>query len=163
MYNVWVCIHKKNEWIVTANCSCMTGLGSACSHVAAVLFKIEKAIHHVEETLFLQHGWLFIISICLARFRFTFCQKDCLVNCSEKNCFRIYSAKSLRSALVYTFSDFILLVMTTLMSACWCFFTDQKLIFGDHSINEMVARFNLYSKRDSLAKVSITSYICNPR
>ena len=45
MYNVWVCIHKKHGWILTANCSCMAGLGSACSHVAALLFKIEKAIH----------------------------------------------------------------------------------------------------------------------
>ena len=49
MYNVWVCIHKKYGWILTANCSCMAGLGSAYSHVAALLFKIEKDIH-VRET-----------------------------------------------------------------------------------------------------------------
>ena len=49
MYNVWVCIHKKHGWILTANCSCMAGLGSACSHVTALLFKIENVIH-VRET-----------------------------------------------------------------------------------------------------------------
>ena len=32
-------------WVLTANCSCMAGLGSACSHVAALLFKIESACH----------------------------------------------------------------------------------------------------------------------
>ena len=35
--------------ILIANCSCMAGLGSTCSHVAAFLFRIEKAIH-VRET-----------------------------------------------------------------------------------------------------------------
>ena len=28
-----------------ANCSCMAGLGSTCSHVAALLLKIESACH----------------------------------------------------------------------------------------------------------------------
>ena len=41
MYNAWVLINKKYGWILTANCTCMAGLGSACSHVAALLFKIE--------------------------------------------------------------------------------------------------------------------------
>ena len=45
MYNVSVCIHKKHGWILAANCSCMAGLESACSHVAALLSKTEKAIH----------------------------------------------------------------------------------------------------------------------
>ena len=49
MCNVWVCIHKKHGWILTANSSFMTELGSACSHVAALVFKIEKAIY-VRET-----------------------------------------------------------------------------------------------------------------
>ena len=31
--------------VLTANCSCMLGLGSAYSHVAALLFKIESACH----------------------------------------------------------------------------------------------------------------------
>ena len=45
MYNVWVCLQKEYGWVLTANCSCMAGLGSACSHVAALLFKIESASH----------------------------------------------------------------------------------------------------------------------
>ena len=40
---------KKHGWILKTNCWCMAGLGSACNHVAALLFKIEKAIH-VRET-----------------------------------------------------------------------------------------------------------------
>ena len=32
-------------WVLTSNCSCMAGLGAACSHVAAFLFKIESAYH----------------------------------------------------------------------------------------------------------------------
>ena len=45
MYNVWACLQKEYGWVLTANCSCMAGLGSACSHVAALLFKIESACH----------------------------------------------------------------------------------------------------------------------
>ena len=45
MYNVWVCIHKKHGWILTASCSCMAGLGLVCGHAAALLFKIEKGVH----------------------------------------------------------------------------------------------------------------------
>ena len=45
MYNVWVCLQKEYGWVLTANSSCMAGLGSACSHVAALLFKIESARH----------------------------------------------------------------------------------------------------------------------
>ena len=45
MYNVWVGLQKKYGWVLTANCSCMAGLGSACSHVAALLFKVELACH----------------------------------------------------------------------------------------------------------------------
>ena len=45
MYNVWVCLWKEYGWVLTTNCSCMAGLVSACSHVAALLFKIESACH----------------------------------------------------------------------------------------------------------------------
>ena len=45
MYCVWVVIHIDNGWILTANCTCMAGLGSSCSHVAALLFKLEAAAH----------------------------------------------------------------------------------------------------------------------
>nr|XP_047129777.1 uncharacterized protein LOC124809815 [Hydra vulgaris] len=43
MYNVWTCLEKELGWVLTANCSCMAGLGSACSHVAALLSKLEAA------------------------------------------------------------------------------------------------------------------------
>ena len=45
MYNVWVCLQKDYGWVLTAKCSCIAGLGSACSHLAALLFKIESACH----------------------------------------------------------------------------------------------------------------------
>lgn len=45
MYRVWVCLNKKFGWVLTGNCTCMAGLGSACSHVAALLFKLEAAVH----------------------------------------------------------------------------------------------------------------------
>ena len=44
-YNVWVCLQKDYGWVLTAKCSCIAGLGSACSHLAALLFKIESACH----------------------------------------------------------------------------------------------------------------------
>ena len=45
MCNVWVCLQKDYSWVLTAKCSCIAGLGSACSHLAALLFKIESACH----------------------------------------------------------------------------------------------------------------------
>ena len=45
VYNVWVCLQKEYGYVLTANCSCMAGSGSACSHVAVLLFKIESASH----------------------------------------------------------------------------------------------------------------------
>ena len=45
MYEVWVCLKKEDGWVLTGNCTCMAGLGSACSHVAALLFKLETAVH----------------------------------------------------------------------------------------------------------------------
>ncbi|XP_065643270.1 uncharacterized protein LOC136075006 [Hydra vulgaris] len=41
LYEVWIAIHKVEGWIFTANCSCVAGLGSVCSHVAALLFKLQ--------------------------------------------------------------------------------------------------------------------------
>ena len=40
MYNVWIWLQKEHGWVLTANCSYMADLGSACSHVAALLFKM---------------------------------------------------------------------------------------------------------------------------
>ena len=36
---MWVCIHK-DGWIKEGNCSCVAGLASTCSHVAALLIKL---------------------------------------------------------------------------------------------------------------------------
>ncbi|KAL5494127.1 hypothetical protein EMCRGX_G009554 [Ephydatia muelleri] len=38
----WVATRKTGD-IVAAHCTCMAGLGEGCSHVAAILFKIEAA------------------------------------------------------------------------------------------------------------------------
>ncbi|XP_065069708.1 uncharacterized protein LOC135694769 [Rhopilema esculentum] len=46
LYDVWVAINNQHGWILTANCTCMAGLGSACSHIAALLFKLEAATHY---------------------------------------------------------------------------------------------------------------------
>ncbi|XP_057289881.1 uncharacterized protein LOC130612565 [Hydractinia symbiolongicarpus] len=43
LYEVWVALHKKGGWVLTANCTCMAGLGSACSHVGALLFKLQAS------------------------------------------------------------------------------------------------------------------------
>ena len=45
LYDVWVCLNTAHGWILTGNCTCMAGLGSSCSHVAALLFKLEAAAH----------------------------------------------------------------------------------------------------------------------
>ena len=45
LYRVWVCLHKTQGWILTGHCTCMAGLSSSCSHVAALLFKLEAAVH----------------------------------------------------------------------------------------------------------------------
>ena len=44
-YDVWVCLDRDNGWVLSGNCTCMAGLGSSCSHVAALLFKLENAVH----------------------------------------------------------------------------------------------------------------------
>ena len=43
LYQVWVCLHREG-WVKDGNCSCMAGLASTCSHVAALLFKLSKAV-----------------------------------------------------------------------------------------------------------------------
>ena len=40
----WVCITKSDGSVKCAHCDCMAGLGEACSHIAALLFKIEAAV-----------------------------------------------------------------------------------------------------------------------
>ncbi|KAK7484593.1 hypothetical protein BaRGS_00024119 [Batillaria attramentaria] len=40
-HRAWVAIQKKTGRIVSADCSCMAGLGSSCNHVAAILFKVD--------------------------------------------------------------------------------------------------------------------------
>nr|XP_047128389.1 uncharacterized protein LOC124809027 [Hydra vulgaris] len=45
MYDVWICLHK-DGWIKRARCTCLVGLGSVCSHIAALFFKLEAAVHH---------------------------------------------------------------------------------------------------------------------
>ncbi|XP_057296778.1 uncharacterized protein LOC130625692 [Hydractinia symbiolongicarpus] len=39
LYDVWIILHTSG-WVLSANCTCVAGLGSACSHVAALLFKL---------------------------------------------------------------------------------------------------------------------------
>ncbi|XP_035986436.1 uncharacterized protein LOC105917461 isoform X2 [Fundulus heteroclitus] len=37
----WVCLNKEQGHVVAAHCTCKAGLGEACSHIAALLFKVE--------------------------------------------------------------------------------------------------------------------------
>eukprot|EP00794_Sanderia_malayensis_P007585 gene7585-8425_t len=41
----WVCVEKQTGSIYCAHCTCMAGLGETCSHIAAVLFKLEMAVN----------------------------------------------------------------------------------------------------------------------
>lgn len=43
--DVWVSVNKKDAWILTGNCSCIAGLSSTCSQVAALLFNSVSALH----------------------------------------------------------------------------------------------------------------------
>ena len=46
--NFMICgffLNKNNGWVLSDNCACMAGLGSACSHIAALLLKLETAVH----------------------------------------------------------------------------------------------------------------------
>ena len=40
-HKAWICLKKKEGYVSCAHCTCMAGLGEACSHIAAVLFAIE--------------------------------------------------------------------------------------------------------------------------
>ncbi|KAJ8036273.1 hypothetical protein HOLleu_20199 [Holothuria leucospilota] len=42
-HHPWVAV-QKNGTVTAAHCDCMAGLGESCSHVAALLFKIETAV-----------------------------------------------------------------------------------------------------------------------
>ncbi|XP_038045141.1 uncharacterized protein LOC119719715 [Patiria miniata] len=41
--STWIMINKSTGSVVAAHCMCMAGLGEACSHIAAVMFKLEAA------------------------------------------------------------------------------------------------------------------------
>ena len=40
LYDAWVCVKKEGTWKLTSDGSCMAGLGSAWSYIAALLFKL---------------------------------------------------------------------------------------------------------------------------
>ncbi|XP_046557794.1 uncharacterized protein LOC124266993 [Haliotis rubra] len=40
----WVCVKKSEGTVFCAHCTCMAGLGEVCSHVAALLFKVDAAV-----------------------------------------------------------------------------------------------------------------------
>ncbi|XP_071119026.1 uncharacterized protein [Haliotis cracherodii] len=40
----WVCVDKANGTVYCAHCTCMAGLGEVCSHIAALLFKVDLAV-----------------------------------------------------------------------------------------------------------------------
>ncbi|XP_036002672.1 uncharacterized protein LOC118565784 [Fundulus heteroclitus] len=40
----WVYLEKSSGTVYCAHCTCMAGLGEVCSHVAALLFKVEMAV-----------------------------------------------------------------------------------------------------------------------
>ncbi len=44
-FRPWVCLEKKCGYVVCTHCTCMGGLGEACSHIAALLFAIEAATY----------------------------------------------------------------------------------------------------------------------
>ena len=40
----WVAINLKGPSVETVHCTCMAGFGESCSHIGALLFKLEAAI-----------------------------------------------------------------------------------------------------------------------
>lgn len=46
--NAWV-LCENEGYVLCAHCTCMAGLGEACSHVGAVLFAIEEFVRLDEE------------------------------------------------------------------------------------------------------------------
>ena len=45
----WVALESSGE-VICAHCSCMAGLGEACSHIAALLFVLEARTRYMEDT-----------------------------------------------------------------------------------------------------------------
>ena len=43
-HQAWVALTVNEATVIAAHCSCMAGLGESCSHIAALLFKIEAAV-----------------------------------------------------------------------------------------------------------------------
>ncbi|CAN7984124.1 unnamed protein product, partial [Ixodes hexagonus] len=43
LHNAWVCARLSGE-VVTAGCSCMAGQDKVCSHVGAILWKVDMAV-----------------------------------------------------------------------------------------------------------------------
>ena len=43
-HQAWVCLQKKDASVYCAHCTCMAGLGDVCSHITAILFKVEAAV-----------------------------------------------------------------------------------------------------------------------
>ena len=44
LHVTWIAVNSQSTMIETAHCTCMTGLGESCSHIGAMLFKIEAAV-----------------------------------------------------------------------------------------------------------------------
>lgn len=42
-HSAWVCLQKATGHVLSAYCSCTSGLGQTCNHVAGLLFRIESA------------------------------------------------------------------------------------------------------------------------
>ena len=43
-HEAWVALATSGATVATAHCSCMAGLGESCSHIGALLFKVEAAV-----------------------------------------------------------------------------------------------------------------------
>ncbi|XP_065909342.1 uncharacterized protein [Dysidea avara] len=43
-HKAWVILQKADAEVITAHCTCKAGLGEVCSHIAAILFKVETAV-----------------------------------------------------------------------------------------------------------------------
>uniref|UniRef100_A0A1X7VAJ5 SWIM-type domain-containing protein n=1 Tax=Amphimedon queenslandica TaxID=400682 RepID=A0A1X7VAJ5_AMPQE len=43
-HQTWTAVKKEDGTILTGHCTCMAGCGEVCSHVAAILFKVEACI-----------------------------------------------------------------------------------------------------------------------
>ncbi|XP_013411941.1 uncharacterized protein LOC106174794 [Lingula anatina] len=42
-HQLWIAVRKDGQ-VIAAHCDCMAGLGESCSHVGALLYKIEAAV-----------------------------------------------------------------------------------------------------------------------